>query len=168
MPRLVSLNARAAAHAQATDQIPVMLAAIRHPELVEPVYLSSDPTERITTDPLVYGTRHQGRAYLFVQMGALWPDDQRGSAPKSTLAFENVTPDMAAPLRAILSPASVDLTIVMAETPDVIEARYLNLKATMGTWDASTISLDVSRETFANEPMPAGRISKARFPGLFR
>ncbi|SFV05982.1 hypothetical protein SAMN02799631_04331 [Methylobacterium sp. 174MFSha1.1] len=168
MPRLISLNARKAAHAQQTDQIPVMLATIRHIELPEPVYLSSDNTERITDEPLVYGTRHQGHTYLFVQMGAVWPDDQRGSAPKSTLVFENVTPDMAKPLRAVLSPASVDLTIVMAETPDVIEARYLNLKGTLGTWDASAISLDVGRETFANEPCPSRRVTKACFPGVFR
>ena len=87
---------------------------------------------------------------------------------KTTLVFENVTSGMAEPLRSILTPPTADLIIVMAETPDVIEARYLNLKATLGTWDAGRISLDVSRESFANEPMPSGRMSKVRFPGLFR
>ncbi len=168
MPRLISLNARTAANAAQTDQIPVMLTTIRHPELPEPILLSSDPTVRITTDPLVYGTRHLGEDYLFVLMSAVWPDDQRGSAPKTTLTFENVTSGMTEPLRSILSPPSADLTIVMAATPDVIEARYLNLKGTLGTWDAGRISLDVSRESFASEPMPSGRMSKARFPGLFR
>ena len=168
MPRLISLNARTAAHAQATDRIPVTLTEIRHPDLPEPIRLSSDPTVRLSTDPLKYGTRHKGQVYEFVLMGLPWPDDQRGSAPKTTLVFENVVADMAKPLRSILSPPTADLTIVMADTPDVIEARYLKLKGTLGTWDASQISLDASRESFANEPMPSGRMSKARFPGLFR
>lgn len=168
MGRLVSLNARAAANAEQTDQIPVMLSTIRHPSLSAPVYLSSDPTERISADPLMYGTRHMGVVYAFVLMGAVLPDDQDKSPPKTTLVFENVDRDMAKAMRSITpgSYASVDLTIVLAGDPDVIEAQYTNLRGVRGSYDANQVSLDISREPFTSEPMPAGRMTASRFPGL--
>jgi len=166
MARLVSLHARAAIQGQETDQVPVMLATITHPSLSVPAYLSSDPTERISADPLVYGTRHAGIVFPFVLMGAVLPDDQDKSPPKTTLVFENVDADMGRVLRSIPSPASVDLAVVLAATPDVIELQFTGLRATRGSYDANQVSLDISREPFTSEPMPAGRMTKARFPGL--
>jgi len=168
MGRLASLNARAAANAEQTDQVPILLVTVRHASLPEPAYLSSDPTVRLSADPLAYGTRHQGKAYGFVLMGAVLPDDQKDSPPKTTLAFENVDRDMAKALRSITpgTYASVDLTVVLAGTPDVIEARFTNLRGIRGTYDAAQVSLDVSREPFTSEPMPAGRMTANRFPGL--
>lgn len=168
MSRLISLNAREAANAAQTDRIPVVLTEIRHRTLATPLRLSTDPSERISVEPLVYGTRRGGNVYEFVLMSAIWPDDQARAAPKTTLVFANVSRDMVAPLRAILDPVYVDLTIVMADTPDVVEARYTNLRGIRGSWDASQVSLDISREPLTSEPMPAGRITKARFPGCFR
>ncbi|KQP02667.1 hypothetical protein [Methylobacterium sp. Leaf93] len=167
MGRLISLNARQAMNASATDDGPVMLIKITHATLPAPVYLSSDPTMRFSMDPLRYGTRHQGQDYDFVIMGAIMPDDEKDSPPKTTLAFENVAPDMAAPLRAISSPARIDLTVVMALSPDVVEARYTNLRGVKASYDADAVSLDISREPYTSEPWPSGRFSPARFPGLF-
>ena len=168
MARIVSLNARAAMQGQQTDQVPVMLVTIRHPELSAPAYLSSDPTERISADPLVYGTRHNGLVFPFVLMGSVLPDDQDRSPPKSTLVFENVERDMAKPLRSILSPVTVDLVVVLAGTPDVVEARFTRLRGTRASYDDSQIAFDISREPFTSEPMPAGRMTAERFPGLHR
>lgn len=168
MPRLVSLNARAAANAAYSDQLPVMLVEIRHPTLPEPVRLSTDPTVRVSTDPLVYGTFRGGNLYSFVLVSAVWPDDQQASPAKTTLVFENVDKDMVAPLRAIIDPVTVDLTVVLAGTPETAEAQFLKMRGIRGSWDASQVSLDISREPLTSEPMPAGRMTKARFPGLFR
>lgn len=168
MGRLVSLNARAAANAEQTDQIPVMLATIRHPSLLAPVYLSSDPTVRISADPLTYGTRHKGLVFAFVLMSAVLPDDQKDSPPKTTLVFENVDRDMAKVVRSITpgTYASVDLTIVLAGTPDFVEARFTSLRGVRSSYDANQVSFDISREPFTSEPWPAGRITQSRFPGI--
>ncbi|MGG3810997.1 DUF1833 family protein [Methylorubrum rhodesianum] len=167
MPRAVSISARSAFQAQQTDEVAVLLAIITHETLDEPVRLSSDPTARITTDPLVYGTRHQGIVYPFVLMSAILPDDQDKSPPKTTLVFENINADMAKVLRSVTSPATVELRVVLASTPDVIEARFTRLQAVRGSYDANQVSLDISREPFTSEPMPAGRMTPDRFPGLF-
>jgi hypothetical protein len=163
---LVSLNARLGANAQATDQIPVMLVTITGAGLPDPVYLSSDPTERISSSPLVYGTRHGGNVFQFVLMSAVLPDDKEDSPPKTTLIFENVSGDMAGAIRASITPATIRIDVVMAGTPDVLEASFTNLRGVQGTYDQNQVSYDVSREPFTTEPMPAGRMTQNRFPGL--
>ncbi|MHC2016303.1 hypothetical protein [Methylobacterium sp. CM6247] len=170
MGRVVSLNARLAANAGNTDQIPVLLVTIRHPSLASPVYLSSDPTARISVEPLVYGTKHAGNDYLFVLVGAVLPDDQRDSPPKTTLTFENVDKDMAAVLRGVTpgTYASVDLEVVLARSPEVTEASFTKLRGVRGSYDAAQVSLDISREPFTSEPMPDGRMTSSRFPSLFQ
>ena len=51
MGRLISLNARKAMNASATDDGPVMLIKITHATLPAPVYLSSDPTRDVLDGP---------------------------------------------------------------------------------------------------------------------
>ena len=166
MSRFVALSTRARITADQSGDVAIVLLIITHPSLSEPVYLSSDPTHQITFDSYVRGTKHQGHDYLFVLMGTVLPDDQDRSPPKTTLVFENVAADMAAVLRSITSPATVEMRVVLAATPDVIELRFTDLQAVRGSYDAGQVSLDISREPFTSEPMPAGRMSKYRFPGL--
>ena len=169
MGRLVSLNARVSANAAYTDQIPVMLVTIRHPALTVPARLSTDPTQRTSLEPLKYGTRHTGDLYDFALVSAVLPDDQRDAPPKTTLVFENVDRDMAAPLRAIPPGtfASVDLVLVLAGSPDVIEWQATDMRGVRGGYDASQVTLEISREPFTGEPWPAQRMTKSRTPGLF-
>ncbi|KQP52997.1 hypothetical protein [Methylobacterium sp. Leaf106] len=170
MPRVVSLNARAAVNAPNTDQVPVLLVTIRHPSLTAPAYLSSDPTVRLSIEPLVYGTKHAGNDYLYVLVGAVLPDDQKDSPPKTTLTFENIDKDMAKVLRGITpgTYASVDLDIVLAGSPEVVERSHTNLRGVRGSYDAAQVSLDISREPFTSEPWPDGRMTSSRFPSLFQ
>ncbi|WP_430914066.1 DUF1833 family protein [Methylobacterium sp. sgz302541] len=167
MARTIPVTTRAVLQAAQADEAAALLVIITHETLDEPVRLSSDPTVRISSEPYVLGTRHQGLVYPFVLMSAVLPDDQERSPPKTTLAFENVDADMAKVLRSITSPAEVEMRIVLASTPDQIEARFTRLRATKGSYDANQVSLDISREPFTSEPMPAGRMTADRFPGLF-
>ena len=59
--RRISLNARMANNAQASAEIPVVLIEMNHPELEKPIRLSTDNTERLSIDPLYYGTRSPWR-----------------------------------------------------------------------------------------------------------
>lgn len=167
MPRAISLQGRTAFQADQTQETAVLLAIITHPTLPTPVRVSSDFTVPLSREPYYGGTRHQGEEYPLVLMSAILPDDQDKSPPKTTLVFENINADMAKHLRAITSPATVELRVVLASTPDVIEARFTRLQAVRGTYDANQVSLDISREPFTSEPMPAGRMTPDRFPGLF-
>lgn len=168
MAKAISLTTRQAMNASSTAEVEVVLATITHQNLVTPVYLSSDPTLRLSTDPLYYGTRSGGKEYLFVLMSAILPDDQREAPPRVTLIFDNVNREIIDQLRSILTPVMIDLTVVRAADPETPEATFAGFRGVKATYDASQITLEISREPFTSEPWPAGRMTYERFPGLHR
>ena len=165
---VLSLSLREALNAERSDEVAVALVTITHPDLDAPVLLSSDPTQRITIDPLVYGTVSNGESYLFVLMSVVIPDDIKGQTPRSQLVLENVTSDMAALCRSFVSPADVRIDIVAASQPDVIERTFLGMRIVKASIDAEHVTLDVTREPFTNEPFPSQRMTRQRFPGLHK
>jgi hypothetical protein len=168
MPRTVPLTAREATNAERVALVGIVLATITHPDLDAPVRISSDPTERISIDPLAYGTRSNGEAFYFILMSATHPDDQDGQPIAGQLILENVDADMVAVMRSFSEPASVDLDIVLSTAPDDIQISYRDLKITHADGDAEKVTLTISREPLTGEPWPAARMTKSRLPGLWR
>ncbi|MFC5421946.1 DUF1833 family protein [Bosea eneae] len=164
----VSLNIRQALYAEQTGEVPVVLATITHPDLATPVRLSSDPTQRLSIEPLRYGTISNGETFEFVLMSAVLPDQQRGQSPRAALVFENVERDSVGLLRSITTPMRIRLDLVLASAPNVLEESYVDLRGMKAGYDADKITLDISREPFTSEPWPAGKATQARLPGLHR
>jgi hypothetical protein len=173
--RRVSLNARRAFDAQLSDQVEVALFRFEHSALAAPVLLSTDPTVRLGTDPLTYGTRSAwmgadpaSEPYLFVLASAEIPGDQEDAPAAGGLVLENVTNDIATQLRAIGTRATVHMAVVLAATPDVVEVEFRNLKLISAEGDASEVSLAISRQPIEEEYAPMDRMTRDRFPGLHR
>jgi hypothetical protein len=174
MPRAVSLNARMSIDAAASGDVEVVLIRITHPDMDEVVRLSTDPTVRIDgADPVVYGTLStwmtgDGSPFLFCLVSAVTPDDKDDSPPQAALMFDNVDQDIGAVLRGFVTPATCDMAVVLAATPNRVEAEWQGFQIMSAGGDAGTISLTISQESIAAEPWPAGRMTRQRFPGLFK
>lgn len=173
MSRVLSLNARTALDDANSDEIEIALIRISHPDLAEPVRLSSDPTERLSVEPLSYGTRstwrtEDGSPFLFILMSTLLPGDQEDAPQSATLVLDAVDADMARVLRMTTTRATVDMAVVLASSPNLVEAEWLGLKLMGAEGDASQIMLEISREPIDGEPWPAARMTRQRFPGLHR
>ena len=171
--RRLSLTARAVPAAAASDEVEVVLVRITHPDLAAPIRLSTDPTERLSLDPLAYGTRSTwpdagGEPYLFVLASALLPDDQEDGPQQAQLVLEVVDADMATPLRATTSRATVDMAVVYAGSPDVAEVEFRGLQLVGVEGDAGELRLSLSRDPITSEPWPFRRMTRGAFPGLHR
>ena len=168
MPRLVSLNARRSALDPMSPDDVVQLVRVTHADLDAPVLLSSDATERLSLDPLQYGTRHQGDAYLYVLMGVQLPDQGEKASATVTLRIDIVSPEMTRLIRLTRKPATVDLIVVMRDSPDVVEAEWLGLSATVGAADsdAGAIDLTIKARPVLDEPVQRDRMTPDRLPGL--
>lgn len=162
----IPLSARRTMFEERTPELEVLLVTITHPDLAAPIYLSSDPTERLSTDPLVYGTRSNGIEYFFVLMGAVLPDDRKGTPPRTALTFDNIQSSYVELTRSFTSPAFVDMKVVFASAPDLVTQHYAGLRMTRVSYDESSLTFDISRELFLSEPFGA-RQTKNFFPGLF-
>ncbi|MEP1253424.1 MAG: hypothetical protein ABJI29_01625, partial [Alphaproteobacteria bacterium] len=139
------------------------------------VRLSTDPTERISLEPLVYGTRSSWldadptddeEVFQFVLVSVLLPDDQETAPPAARLAIEGVDNELAEVLRSTLLRADVSLAVVLASSPDVIEQEWLNFKLVSAEGSGESIQLSITRNPLTEEPWPAGRMTRERFPGL--
>jgi len=170
--RRVSLNARAAQDAAASDEVEVLLVRITHPDLDEPIRLSSDPTERISVEPLAYGTRSAWggtvAVHWFVLASTVVPDDVDDAPAAATMILEAVDRDIASALRSTTARATVAMAVVLASSPDVVEAEWTDLQLVSAEGDAGEIRLSISRDPITSEPWPSRRMTRAAFPGLHR
>jgi hypothetical protein len=164
MPRVPLAFRRSAAEPHSSEDM-VLLVEITHDDLDAPIYLSTDPTERLSVDPLAYGTISNGKTYQYVEMDAVLPDDRQGEPPKVTLEFENLDSSYVELARSFTSPARAKLLICFASAPDSIMKQFTRLWVTKCTYTESTISFDLAR--FRTENLPSGRrMTKDRAPGL--
>lgn len=175
MSRIVSMTARQSPDAMASDEVEVVLIKITHEDLSAPVRLTTDPTERISTEPLVYGTRSawggadpMTEPYLFVLAYAVVPGEAEDAPATGQILFEALDARMAELLRSITSPATFSVAVVMASSPDLVEQQWVDLMLVSVEGDAGTITLHISREEIELNQFPAGRMSRAYFPGLWQ
>ncbi|TIT04734.1 MAG: hypothetical protein E5W85_31025 [Mesorhizobium sp.] len=171
--RRVSLNARLAIDQVATDELEVVLVMIEHPLLDAPVRLSSDNADRISVEPLMYGTRStwrtaDGSPFLFIMLDALVPDEEDDAPAQASLVLEILESGIADILTSTTVQATCHMAIVLASSPDTVEAEWVGLLMTGAEGDSGQVSLKFSMEPITEEPYPADRMTKERFPGLHR
>lgn len=165
--RILSLNFRQALFAQEASDVPIFLLTITHSALADSILLTTDPTERLSTDPLVYGTTSRGQEYLFAGVDITLPDEQDRKPPTSRLSVENVTRSLIPLARSVATPAKVLIEAVLASDADVVETTFAEFDMTNLVYDTSVLTFDLTIDALATEPYPAGSFSPASFPGLF-
>jgi hypothetical protein len=172
--RRVSLNARLAQDAEATAELYVVLFEINHPLLPAPIRLSTDNTERLSEDPLYYGTRSNWRGanpvtepFLWVVASTVLPSDQEDAPASAKLVLENIDTEMVRLVRSFTDIATIHMAVVLASSPSLIEVEYTDLEIISADINAGEITLSISREEIENEYFPGGRMSRDGFPGLY-
>lgn len=165
--RAISLTYRRAMAAQECDEVPVVLVTISHPSLDAPLRLSSDPTQRLSDDPLTYGTVSGGETYTFMLMTMLIPDDKEGEPLSAQLQIDNVEADAGPAIEPIVSDLKATIQVVLSSSPDFVEIEYADLDVTSAQGSEGTITLSCGREDSALWTCPGDRMTKDRFPGLF-
>lgn len=168
MSRSVSLSLREAMNAQETGEVVITLVRIEHDDLDGALLLSSDPTEMLSENPLVYGTVHGGEDYIFCPMEILLPDDIDERAPTARLMIANVGRELVAAVRSVLTPAEVTVFCVLASAVDDVEIEWAPLDLRGVQYNAETITIEIGEDAMDTEPFPARTFSASGFPALFK
>ncbi len=172
--RLISLNARAAHDGRGSAEIEVVLVKIEHPDIPGGVLrLSSDPTERFSLEPLLWGTRStwltdDNSPFLFVMMEALVPDEKDDAPAQASLVLQLLDSEVGEILTSTTVQATASMAVVLASSPGNVEAEFLELRMTDSDIDSGQAVLRFSMEPLYEEPCPADRMTKERFPWLHR
>lgn len=171
MSRYVSLNARAAGDAAASAEVEVVLVIIEHPALDFKVRLSSDNAERLSLEPLTYGTRStwrtpDGKPFEFIMMGCQLPDDTDDAPSAGSLVLELHDQRLADLLRSTTVPAIVHMALVLANTPNLVEAEFIGMQLDGAEIAAGDATLSFGLKPITVERYPADRMTKEQFPGV--
>jgi len=151
---------------QQTTEVIVVLVTIDHDFLTDPLLFSSDPTERVSSVPLLYKTVSRGDDYFYVPMEVTLPDEAEGTSLQAKLKVSNVGREQITLLRSVSTPATVTLEVVLASDPDTVAITLPVLDLTGANWDGQAVELTLTIEALDKEPYPAGNYDPSHFPAL--
>lgn len=157
MSRNPTLNTRQALNASGTGEVFLILLTLSHPQLAEPI--------RVTSDAVTTISREQ--AFSPFPFDLTLPDDAEGAAPAARLSIDNIDRRVVMAVRSLQSAAHVLIEIVRAAAPDVIEAKFEDFRLTDVSYDSQVVAGNLTLEDFVSEPFPAAIFSPGLFPGLF-
>lgn len=165
--RSVSLTLTEALTAQESGEVPVVLMTFEHQDFAGPLRLSSDPTTRLSEEPLQYGTVSDSETYIFCPMSIQLPDDMDERAPTARLSIENVSRELVAMVRSITTPGTCRIVLVLASDPDTIEVEYPILDLRGVQYNADTLTVELGLDALDTEPFGSGAFVPSYFGGLF-
>ena len=87
--------------------------------------------------------------------------------PTARVEICNVSRMLIEAVRSISSAINVNIKIVLVDSPDTVEAEFVDFKLVNITYDAMRVRGDLTIEDFTSEPYPAATFSPTRFPGMF-
>lgn len=157
MSRTLTQATRQAVFASQTGEAFLCLVTIDHPELAQPVRVSSDAVD----------TASRGDTFTAMPFQIALPEDSDARPPRAKLKIDNVSRKIVETLRSISSAPTVLIELVRGADPDTVEASFPDFKLREGRYDVLTVEGDLDLEDYLTEPYPAGVFSPAHFRGLF-
>lgn len=135
----------------------------------DPLYISSVGEERLseTSENVTYGLTSNGIPHLFLPMDVKLPTDEDEAPPTAQIVVHDITRQVKALLRGASSRISVDMSLVLIDTPDVIEVEYLGLEFSDFSYEGDRITCTLGYPSDITEPIPCDTLTPANFPGAF-
>jgi hypothetical protein len=176
MSRLNRLSASAirAMFASETDEQLIMLLTIEDPDTTGGaynLYLADGFTNRLssTTDQeVVYGVTSNSQEYTFIPMEITLPPEQDSGVGQCNITINYVTQEAITLIRTHLTkPALANIKLVLASSPNTIEAEFPKFYITSANYSSDSIKLELNMINYSLEPFPAYSFTPRYFPGLF-
>ncbi len=166
--RTISADFRRAMFAENTEEIPVLLLSISHPDLENgDLFLSSDNAVLLDFETQRRGTISRGLSFEFLPMELSLPEDAEDASPTVQLSFRDIDQQATEILRSTVTPAYVTIEVVLASDPDFVEVEFVAFELSSADVTAESVSLNLTVDTLAAEPYPADTFTPARFGGLW-
>ena len=166
MSRTLSAPAKAAIFAQETNKAFIMLLTVSHPNWVEDLHYASDPFEELMTVS-GRGVISRGEEYPFIPFSLNLPTQDDSGVAKASISIDNINREIVSLIRSTPSAVRIKIEIVLSTSVDTPEITIENFRLEQVSYDAMTISGDISIKYFDLEPFPSKQFTPSDFPGLF-
>lgn len=155
--RAVSINAMRAMLAQETGEVFLVCITITHPS--------------ITTQRLVNNTQPLVRAagtYNPCPMQLTLPSERADQLPQVNLVLDNIDRTVLEQIRTITGVPAVTMEVVLASSPDTVEAGPFDFSLLSATYDVLVINGVLGyMDDILNQQVPAQNYTPTNSPGLF-
>lgn len=151
-----------------TDEDIITLLTFTGGGISTPIRISDGHTGRLseTADDVTYGLTSRGNQFVFLPFSLTLPNDD-DSDPGCELTMHDVTRSLMPTLRTLTGPPSVTIELVLASSPDTVEASFPGFQLGAVTYNDSTITGQLAVASLAHEPFPCHTFTPSYFPGLF-
>lgn len=159
---------RAAAYAPASDEEIITLLTIEHDDLPATLRFSSHPTERLSHDPTVQGTVHDGEEYLHRIVSDTAPTRNAGALPDATIVLQNVEGALDVLDELTLEDMIATVIEVLKSDPEIVVRQFVAFSVAAVTTEDLQASLHLGLAAVEDERFPTHGMSKSRTPAIFR
>ena len=126
-------------------------------------------TKRIseTDNEVVYGVTSRSQDFVFLPMEISLPTEEEAQAPRCSIVLRDVTKYIIPIVRTIVGPPKVKMELVLSKTPDTVEATFTGFYISSFSYNADSVTADLSMVDYEREPFPMHSFTPAYFPGMF-
>ncbi len=165
----ISANFRESAYASETGRVPILLITIDHPDMPAPIYISTDPTERILEldEVVIYGTVSRGINFIFMPMRFKLPDDSDAGPGTMQIELDNVDRALTQTIRDIHTPIPFKVEMVMDNAKDTVDLVWPEYVLVNIQYNAATISGTLTLDNLVREPFPGLMFTPGTAKGVF-
>jgi len=126
-------------------------------------------TKRVseTANEILYGVTSRSQDFIFLPMEISLPTEEEAQAPRCSIVLRDVTKYVIPIVRTIVGPPKVKMELVLSKTPDIVEATFNGFYIGSFTYNADSVTADLSMIDYEREPFPMHSFTPAYFPGMF-
>jgi hypothetical protein len=131
--------------------------------------LSDGFTQRLseTENEVIYGVRSNGSDFIFLPMEVGLPTEEEAQAPRCSITLHDVTRYIIPIIRNITAPPPIKMELVLSKTPDIVEVSFDGFYINSFTYNADSVTANLSMIDLEREPFPAHSFTPRYFPGMF-
>jgi len=153
----LSPAATESAFAAETAEVWLKLLTITHPSLAQPIRVVNDTQDLVS----------RGETHVAYPFEIDLPMQSAEEMAEVQLSIDNVDRAIGDALGAMDGPATVSIEVVLASSPDVVEAGPFVMIMRDVEVTAAVVTATLAFEDILSEPFPAETFSPARYPGVF-
>ena len=123
-------------------------------------------TKRIseTDNEVIYGVTSRSQDFIFLPMEISLPTEEEAQAPRCSIVMRDVTRYIIPIVRTIVGPPKVKMELVLSKTPDTVEATFTGFYISSFSYNADSVTADLSMVDYEREPFPMHSFTPAYFP----
>ena len=157
MARTLSATALAAMYAEETDEVPIILVTIDHPDFTSPVRVTNESSD-VTSN---------GNVFLQAGFDFEFPSNVEGQITEARITIDNVDRVILQEIRGLAGKPTIQFDMVLASAPNTVEISSTEFILSDVIYDKLKITGRFSQENFEKEPYPGDIMAPSGFPGLY-